>query len=89
MSLAFHGITTIKASLEAAIFNAQQARYSALEIWTKPIFEICSRLKAIAYDGPCAIELFRPNLWECDPLEVVTLARAAALDVLRPHFEIT
>jgi 2-keto-myo-inositol isomerase len=54
-----------------------------------PIFEICSRLKAIGYDGPCAIELFRPDLWERDPLEVARLARAAALAVLEPHFQIT
>jgi 2-keto-myo-inositol isomerase len=54
-----------------------------------PIREICERLKAIGYDGPSAIELFRPDLWELDPLEVAKAARVAALAVLTPYFEIT
>ena len=53
-----------------------------------PTSEICSRLRAIGYDGPCAVELFRPDLWARDPLEVARLARAAALEVLSPHFDV-
>ena len=37
MQIAFHGATTIKASLEDDIRNAAQAGYSALEIWTEKL----------------------------------------------------
>ena len=37
MQLAFHGATTITASLEADIRNSQQAGYTALEIWTEKL----------------------------------------------------
>jgi 2-keto-myo-inositol isomerase len=50
--------------------------------------EICSRLKAIGFDGACSIELFRPEYWEWNPLELAQKARAAALEVLTPYFEV-
>ncbi len=53
-----------------------------------PTTEICSRLKGIGYDGPCAVELFRPEYWAWDPLDLAKAARAAALDVLNPYFEV-
>ncbi len=53
-----------------------------------PLAEICERLKRIGYDGSCAVELFRPEYWAWDPLEVAVRAREAALKVLSPHFEI-
>lgn len=53
-----------------------------------PLAEICQRLKGISYDGPCSIELFRPEYWEWDPKEVAIKAREAALKVLSPYFEV-
>lgn len=53
-----------------------------------PLDEICVRLKRIRYDGSCAIELFRPEYWKWDPLELAIKARQAALKVLSPYFEI-
>src|SRR5512136_527922 len=32
-----------------------------------PLNEICARLKRIGYDGPCSIELFRPEYWAWPP----------------------
>jgi 2-keto-myo-inositol isomerase len=51
-----------------------------------PLDDICRRLEAIGYDGPCSIELFRPEYWQWDPGELAVKARAAALEVLSPHF---
>ncbi len=53
-----------------------------------PLDEICRRLKQIGYDGSCAIELFRPDYWKWDPLELAMRARQAALKVLSPYFAI-
>ena len=53
-----------------------------------PVQEICARLKKIGYDGACAIELFRPDYWERDPLEVAKMARVAALQALEPYFDV-
>lgn len=51
-----------------------------------PLQEICARLKAIGYDGHCSVELFRPEYWEQDPLEVANKARASAIEFLSPYF---
>ncbi len=51
-----------------------------------PLDEICRRLQSIGYDGPCSIELFRPEYWAWDPHELAAKARAAALRVLTPYF---
>jgi len=53
-----------------------------------PLDEICVRLKRIGYDGSCAVELFRPEYWQWDPLDLAIQARQAALKVLSPYFEI-
>ncbi len=53
-----------------------------------PIAEICARLKKIGYDGEAAIELFRPEYWEWEPLHLAKTARAAALKVLEPYFRV-
>jgi 2-keto-myo-inositol isomerase len=53
-----------------------------------PLDDICGRLKGIGYDGPCAIEIFRPEYWDWDPLELAVKAREAALKVLSPYFNI-
>ncbi len=54
-----------------------------------PVQDICARLKNIGYDGGCAIELFRPDYWQQDPLSVAKKARAAALEVLTPFFNVS
>jgi 2-keto-myo-inositol isomerase len=53
-----------------------------------PLDGICARLKHIGYDGPCAIELFRPEYWEWDPQVLANKARETAIKVLSPHFQI-
>lgn len=53
-----------------------------------PLDEICSRLKNINYAGPAAIELFRPEYWAWDPLEVAIHARQSAIKVLSPYFTV-
>jgi len=53
-----------------------------------PLDAICAQLKHIGYAGPCSIELFRPEYWNWDPGELAVRARAAALKILSPYFEI-
>jgi len=53
-----------------------------------PLDDICKRLKRIGYDGPCAVELFRPEYWNWDPQVLALKAREAAIKVLSPHFQI-
>ncbi len=53
-----------------------------------PLGDICSRMKRIGYAGSCAIELFRPEYWSWDPLELAIKAREAAVRLLSPYFEI-
>jgi 2-keto-myo-inositol isomerase len=53
-----------------------------------PLNDMCARLKSIGFDGPCSIELFRPEYWEWDPKLVATTAHKAALKVLSPFFHI-
>jgi 2-keto-myo-inositol isomerase len=53
-----------------------------------PLDEICEAMKGIGYTGSCAVELFRPEYWEWDPLETAIKARQAALKILAPHFEV-
>ncbi|WP_223258500.1 sugar phosphate isomerase/epimerase family protein [Thermogemmatispora tikiterensis] len=51
-----------------------------------PLADICTRLKEIGYDGPCSVELFRPEYWALDPLQMARQAREAAVQVLSPYF---
>jgi 2-keto-myo-inositol isomerase len=53
-----------------------------------PLDEICARLKRIGFDGPCSVELFRPEYWNWDPHEVALQARESALRILSPYFQI-
>ncbi len=53
-----------------------------------PLDAICARLKKIGYDGPCAVELFRPEYWEWDPYQLAAKAHDMALQVLSPHFRV-
>jgi 2-keto-myo-inositol isomerase len=53
-----------------------------------PIAEVCAALQQIGYDGPCSIELFRPEYWAWDPQDLAHQVRAAAESVLRPYFDI-
>jgi len=53
-----------------------------------PLDEICRRLSAIGYDGACSVELFRPEYWAWDAGDLAKRARAAALGVLSPHFDV-
>jgi len=51
-----------------------------------PLDDICGRLQAIGYDGPCSIELFRPEYWAWEPGQTAARAREAALRVLERYF---
>lgn len=53
-----------------------------------PLEEICARLKRIGFDGPCSVELFRPEYWNWDPQEVAKQAHESALRILSPYFHI-
>ena len=53
-----------------------------------PLDEICARLRRIGYEGPCSIELFRPEYWNWDPKALAIKSREAALKRLSPHFKI-
>ncbi len=53
-----------------------------------PLDDICARLKHIGYNGPCSIELFRPEYWDWDPQELAIKTRQAALRVLSPYFQL-
>lgn len=53
-----------------------------------PLPAICGCLKAIGYDGPCSVELFRPEYWAWDPATTARRAREAALAVLSPYFSV-
>jgi len=53
-----------------------------------PLDEICARLNKIGYSGSAAIEIFRPEYWAWDPLEVAIKARQSALKVLSPYFTV-
>jgi 2-keto-myo-inositol isomerase len=53
-----------------------------------PLGDILSRLKRIGFDGLCSIELFRPEYWERDPVELAAAARAATIKVLEPYFKV-
>lgn len=53
-----------------------------------PLAEICAHLKGIGYDGVCSIELFRPEYWAWNPLDVAKIARRTALEILSPHFNV-
>ena len=47
-----------------------------------PLKEIVSALKAIGYDRVTSVEIFRPEYWERDPLELAQEAREATRRVL-------
>lgn len=53
-----------------------------------PTREVAARLQRIGYNGPCSIELFRPEYWEWNPHELAVKAREAALAILTPYFTI-
>jgi 2-keto-myo-inositol isomerase len=53
-----------------------------------PLDAIVGGLSDIGYDGPCSVELFRPQYWERDPTELATAARAATLNIIGSYFEI-
>ncbi|HJQ68495.1 MAG TPA: sugar phosphate isomerase/epimerase [Blastocatellia bacterium] len=47
-----------------------------------PLKEIISTLKRVGYDGVASVEIFRPEYWERDPLELARDARAAAASII-------
>ena len=53
-----------------------------------PLDSMCQCLSAIGYDGPCSVELFRPEYWQWQPLDLAMAARDAATRVLEPHFRL-
>lgn len=53
-----------------------------------PLADLCARLKHIGFDGQCSVELFRPEYWSWNPMELATTIRSAALKVLSPYFRV-
>jgi 2-keto-myo-inositol isomerase len=53
-----------------------------------PLSAICEKLSQLGYDGHCSVELFRPEYWQQNPLDVARKARSAALKFLSPHFSL-
>lgn len=53
-----------------------------------PLMSLAERIKHIGFDGPCSVELFRPEYWQWDPLRLAVASREAALKILAPFFEI-
>ena len=53
-----------------------------------PLAHILDSLARTGFDGLCSIELFRPEYWERDPLELAKAARAATQKVLEPYFNV-
>lgn len=47
-----------------------------------PLKDIVRELRTIGYRGVCSVELFRPEYWERDPLEVAREAKEKTLAVL-------
>jgi 2-keto-myo-inositol isomerase len=54
-----------------------------------PLDSICRCLSVIGYDGPCSVELFRPEYWQWQPLELAMAAREDAVRVLEPYFRLS
>lgn len=53
-----------------------------------PLDDILARLRQIGFDGLCSIELFRPEYWERDPVELATAARAATMEIVARYFQV-
>ena len=53
-----------------------------------PLDDILARLRQIGFDGLCSVELFRPEYWERDPVELAKAARAATAEVVGRYFEL-
>jgi 2-keto-myo-inositol isomerase len=53
-----------------------------------PLDDILTRLRQIEFDGLCSIELFRPEYWERDPVELATAARAATMEIVARYFQV-
>jgi len=53
-----------------------------------PLDTILTRLQRTGFDGLCSIELFRPEYWERDPLELGAAARAATLKIVGRYFKV-
>ncbi len=51
-----------------------------------PLDDILIRLKHIGFDGLCSVELFRPEYWERDPVELAAAARVATLEIVEDYF---
>jgi len=53
-----------------------------------PLDDILVRLAQTGYDGLCSIELFRPEYWEREPVELAAAARTATLNLVGKYFHI-
>jgi 2-keto-myo-inositol isomerase len=51
-----------------------------------PLDEILIRMKHIGYNGLCSVELFRPEYWERDPVELAIAARVATAEIVGDYF---
>lgn len=53
-----------------------------------PLGTICDRIRSIGYDGVSAVELFRPEYWDWDPIKLAKQAKKSAMRVLSPYFDV-
>jgi 2-keto-myo-inositol isomerase len=53
-----------------------------------PLGAICERLKAMGFNGQCSVELFRPEYWTWNPMQLAVAVRESALKVLTPYFQV-
>lgn len=53
-----------------------------------PLADICQQLQKLGYNGDCSVELFRPEYWEWNPMELAVEVRGSAEKVLSPYFEV-
>jgi len=53
-----------------------------------PLTDICKALASTGYDGVCSTELFRPEYFDWDPVELAKKTKEHALKLLSPYFRI-
>lgn len=53
-----------------------------------PLDKLCAKMAEIGFDGYCAVELFRPEYYDWDPVELSKQVRQGALKFLEPHFKV-
>jgi len=84
MKLGFHGATTMTADLQTDVATTAHAGFQTLELWAAKVDRFLTRLKGTGYNSPCSIELFRPEYWEWDSMQLAVKAREATVKVMLP-----